>query len=80
MKILTVKQSNRPLILLTCSKKGDLHEQNCLKKYEEDFPGSVFKVPEQNKNQNESFEAWVSRIGNPMEDGHKVIFQDAIHT
>ncbi len=56
-------------------KKGDLHEQNCLKKYEEDFPGSVFKVPEQNKNQNESFEAWVSRIGNPMEDGHKVIFQ-----
>lgn len=53
-------------------RKGELHEDECLQQYraEERF---VFPVP--NKDKNESFAAWVARVGNPMADGHDVIYQ-----
>ena len=36
---------------------------------------TVFEVPERDRDGNESFEHWVERVGNPMDDGHDVIFQ-----
>ena len=56
-------------------KKGDLHERKCLENYKEKFGSSVFEVPEQNREEGESFEAWVERVGNPMAGGHEIIFQ-----
>ena len=56
-------------------KKGDLHEQNCLAEYKERFGDSVYEVEGQRKEQGESFQAWVERVGNPMELGYDVIFQ-----
>ena len=56
-------------------KKGDLHEQQCLKDYKSTYPGSVFEVPERNEAEYESFVNWVERIGNPMQGDSKVIFQ-----
>jgi len=56
-------------------KKGDLHERKCLENYKEKFGSSVFEVPEQNREEGESFEAWVERAGNPMDDGYEIIFQ-----
>ena len=56
-------------------KKGDLHERKCLENYKEKFGEGVFEVPEQNRQEGESFEAWVQRVGNPMDSGHEIIFQ-----
>ena len=36
---------------------------------------SVFEVPAQTSDEQESFAAWVARVGNPMADGHDVVFQ-----
>ena len=55
-------------------KKGDLHEQLCLKDYQAKYPGSVFEVPERNEAEYESFSLWIDRIGNPMEGSYSVIF------
>ena len=56
-------------------KKGELHEKKCLEDYKEKFGNSVFEVPPQDREQNESFETWVERIGNPMNGDYEVIFQ-----
>ena len=56
-------------------KKGDLHEQRCLKRYQETYANSVYEVPERNEAAYENFAEWVQRIGNPMEENHAVIFQ-----
>ena len=56
-------------------KKGDLHERKCLENYKEKFGEGVFEVPEQNREEGESFEGWVERVGNPMDSGHEIIFQ-----
>ena len=56
-------------------KKGDLHEQRCLRRYKENFPDSVYEVPERNEAGYENFAEWVQRIGNPMEENYSVIFQ-----
>ena len=59
-------------------KKGILHEQECLKRYQEEYPdqGAVFEV-DQADWQNESFKGWTERVGdpNPLEVGYPVIFQ-----
>ncbi len=54
--------------------KGIRHELDCLAYYEREGR-TVFRVPERNAAAHESFEAWVARIGNPMADGHDVIYQ-----
>ena len=52
--------------------KGHQHEEECLRWYEsEDL--SVHRVPD--RDAGETFAQWVERIGNPMEDGHDVVFQ-----
>tara|TARA_B110000014_G_scaffold77775_1_gene53295 strand:+ start:57 stop:2069 length:2013 start_codon:yes stop_codon:yes gene_type:complete len=56
-------------------KKGDLHERKCLENYKEKFGSSVFEVPEQNREEGESFETWVERLGNPMNGEYEIIFQ-----
>ncbi len=56
-------------------KKGDLHERKCLENYKEKFGSSVFEVPEQNREEGESFETWVERVGNPMNGEYEIIFQ-----
>ena len=63
--------------------KGIYHEEECLKKYKEEYGDLVLEVSE--KGQGESFEAWVERVGNPLENNkYQVIFQmpfihDGIH-
>jgi uncharacterized protein len=52
--------------------KGSTHERNCLRDLEE-RGRSVYQVP--GRNSDESFEEWVTRIGNPMEANHDVIYQ-----
>jgi predicted RecB family nuclease len=52
--------------------KGLEHEQACLEHYRTQGK-SVFEVPK--KHDNESFAAWVGRVGNPMADGYDVIYQ-----
>lgn len=52
--------------------KGQAHEDAVLARYEADGK-SIFRVPEQERG--ESFEAWVARVGNPMDDGWDVIYQ-----
>ena len=52
--------------------KGQLHEEECLKQYEDDGK-SIYPVPA--KADKESFDAWVKRVGNPMTEGHDVIYQ-----
>ena len=54
--------------------KGLYHEEECLKKYKEEYGDLVLEVSE--KEQGESFEMWVERVGNPLEDNkYQVIFQ-----
>jgi predicted RecB family nuclease len=36
---------------------------------------TVFEVPPQDRDGGESFERWVARVGNPLADGHDVVFQ-----
>ncbi len=52
--------------------KGQLHEDMCLYEYESQGK-SVYRVP--TKYEGESFASWVKRVGNPLADGHDVIYQ-----
>jgi len=52
--------------------KGLAHEQDCLEQYRAQGM-SVFEVPARERG--ESFAAWVDRVGNPLTDGHDVIYQ-----
>ncbi len=52
--------------------KGLEHEQACLDHYRSQGK-SVYEVP--GKNPGETFAAWVARVGNPMADGHDVLYQ-----
>ncbi len=52
--------------------KGLQHEEECLRWYENKGL-SVHRVPD--RDAGETFAQWVERIGNPMEDGHDVVFQ-----
>ena len=52
--------------------KGLQHEAECLRWYES-AGLSVHRVPD--RDTGETFAQWVERIGNPMEDGHDVVFQ-----
>lgn len=52
--------------------KGQLHEDQCLADYEARGM-KVFPVP--GKEKHESFADWVARIGNPLADGHDVVYQ-----
>lgn len=52
--------------------KGSIHELNCLQDLENQGR-EVFQVP--GRNAQESFEEWVTRIGNPMELGYDAIYQ-----
>ncbi|MGY6499926.1 MAG: TM0106 family RecB-like putative nuclease [Acidimicrobiales bacterium] len=54
------------------AEKGLRHEADCLEHYRAQGL-SVFEVPERERAEN--FEAWAARIGNPLADGHDVIFQ-----
>ena len=54
--------------------KGMDHEAAVLDGYRAEGK-SVFEVPAQDKERGESFAAWVERVGNPMADGHDVVFQ-----
>jgi uncharacterized protein len=52
--------------------KGATHERDCLADLE-NAGKSVYQVP--GRNPGESFDDWVRRVGNPLEDGHDAIFQ-----
>jgi uncharacterized protein len=52
--------------------KGAQHERNCLQELE-DEGRSVYQVP--GRNPDETFLQWTARVGNPMENGHDVIYQ-----
>src|SRR3984957_20245493 len=52
--------------------KGSQHERNCLQELE-DTGRSVYQVP--GRNPDETFVQWTARIGNPMDNGHDVIYQ-----
>ncbi|BBZ20896.1 ATPase [Mycolicibacterium gadium] len=55
-------------------RKGEIHELDCLAEYE--LQGKhVYPVPGRRTNEHESFEAWVKRVGNPLADGHDVLYQ-----
>jgi uncharacterized protein len=53
-------------------RKGELHEDQCLGDYA-NRGKSVYLVPK--KADKESFAAWVTRVGNPLADGHDVVYQ-----
>ncbi len=52
--------------------KGLAHEEACLAEFEA-RGRSVFRTP--GREDHETFAQWVSRVGNPMEDGWDVIYQ-----
>ena len=52
--------------------KGALHERHCLQELEDDGR-NIYQVP--GRNPDETFLQWVARIGNPMDQGHDVIYQ-----
>ena len=52
--------------------KGLSHERRCLQDFE-DRGLFVYHVP--GRNPDENFAAWVTRIGNPLEQGYDVIYQ-----
>jgi len=56
------------------SDKGLEHEKDCLAGYRSRGL-SVFEVPKQDREGGESFAHWVGRVGNPLADGHDVIYQ-----
>ena len=60
-------------------KKGIIHEQECLKRYQEEYPdqGDVFEVPQADWQGGESFKGWTDRVGDlsPLEGDHRIIFQ-----
>jgi uncharacterized protein len=53
-------------------RKGQEHEEACLQEYRA-VGRSIFIVP--GRAPGESFEKWVQRVGNPLADGHAVIYQ-----
>jgi uncharacterized protein len=53
-------------------RKGQEHEAACLEEYRT-AGRSVYVVP--GRGRGERFEAWVQRAGNPLADGHDVIYQ-----
>ena len=54
------------------AEKGLVHEQDCLRTYERQGK-SIYRVPPQRER--ESFQAWTNRVGNPLAEGHDVIYQ-----
>jgi predicted RecB family nuclease len=52
--------------------KGNQHESNCLEEFEA-LGKTIYEVP--GRNAQESFQDWVSRVGNPMEKDFDVIYQ-----
>ena len=52
--------------------KGAQHERDCLQELGE-RGRNVYQVP--GRNPDETFLQWVARIGNPMDQGHDVIYQ-----
>ena len=52
--------------------KGLAHEEACLAEFEAQGL-SIYRTPE--REGDETFAQWVSRVGNPMEDGWDVIYQ-----
>ena len=52
--------------------KGNHHEASCLDDYES-MGKTIYEVPR--RNADESFEAWVTRVGNPMSRNVDVIYQ-----
>ncbi len=52
--------------------KGAAHERSCLEEFENDGQ-YVYQVP--GRNPDESFEQWVQRVGNPMDQNFDVIYQ-----
>ena len=60
-------------------KKGILHEQECLKRYQEKYPNqeAVFEVDQADWQGGETFSDWKDRVGdpNPLEVGYPIIFQ-----
>jgi uncharacterized protein len=52
--------------------KGLQHEHECLEQFR-DEGRSVLEVA--GRERGETFEDWVTRVGNPLEDGHDVIYQ-----
>jgi predicted RecB family nuclease len=52
--------------------KGLLHEQECLTDYEARGM-KVFPVP--TRGEKETFAQWVARVGNPLAEGHDVVYQ-----
>jgi uncharacterized protein len=52
--------------------KGSTHERDCLMDLENQGR-SVYQVP--GRNPDETFQQWVSRLGNVMDQGHDVIYQ-----
>jgi uncharacterized protein len=52
--------------------KGSIHERDCLADLENQGR-SVYQVP--GRNPEETFQQWVSRLGNVLDQGHEVIYQ-----
>ncbi|MCB0967507.1 MAG: hypothetical protein KDB37_11785, partial [Ilumatobacter sp.] len=52
--------------------KGLVHERAVLDRYRADVR-QVFEVPE--REEHESFSAWVERVGPLLDDGHEIVFQ-----
>lgn len=52
--------------------KGRAHEQACLADFERQGK-RVLRIPD--RENGESFAAWVARVGNPLTDDHDVIYQ-----
>ena len=52
--------------------KGNAHERECLDAFEREGR-EVYRVPA--RRDDETFTQWVQRIGNPLDDGHDVIYQ-----
>ena len=53
-------------------RKGELHERQCLDHYR-DRGKQVFTVP--GRQPGETFAGWVARVGNPLTEGHDVVYQ-----
>ncbi len=69
---LTVRPTPMGALADLLVEKGTSHERNCLMDFENQGR-SVYHVP--GRNPDESFAAWVARIGNPTEKGFDVIYQ-----
>lgn len=52
--------------------KGNAHERECLDAFEREGR-AVYRVPA--RRDDETFAQWVQRVGNPLDDGHDVIYQ-----